>query len=142
MHDTCLGPLALVVLLHKKEGRDSIIVKKQAAHCIVHTIKPVPFDNTFSGCIVQRVHSSTMRLIMSNTKGNERSNIVVFLCANFLFPASSSKQSIARVPCSNHTFLVQSTMQEKTDHCMTVWNFDANRSKSCCTTLACRYLFG
>ncbi len=78
MHDTCLGPLALVVLLHKKEGRDSIIVKKQAAHCIVHTIKPVPFDNTFSGCIVQRVHGSTMRLIMSN-KGNERSNMIVCL---------------------------------------------------------------
>jgi hypothetical protein len=60
MHDTCLVLLALVVLLHQKKGRDSIIVKKQAAHCIVHTIKPVPVDNTFSGCIVQRVHGSTM----------------------------------------------------------------------------------
>jgi len=126
--------------------RDSIIiVKKQAAHCIVRTIKPVPVDNTFYGCIVQRVHSSTMRLIMMSNKGNETSNIVCLslLVLNFSFPASSSKQPVARVPaCSNHRFLVQSTIQAKIDHGMIVWNFDdANRSKSCWTTLACRYLF-
>ena len=128
MHDTCLVLLALVVLLHKKEGRDSIIVKKQAAHCIVHTIKPVPFDNTFSGCIVQRVHSSTMRLIMSNTEGNERSNIVVFLCANFFISCLviETGRSQGSWPCSNHTFFVHATIQERTDHCIIVWNFDAN----------------
>jgi hypothetical protein len=78
-----------------------------------------------------------MRLIMMSNKGNETSNIVCLslLVLNFSFPASSSKQPVARVPsCSNHTFLVQATMQEKTDHCIIVWNFDANRSNRSCST--------